>query len=41
MGSEMCIRDRCKVFGADRGYKLVNGVLDKVAGELRPNEHQA
>jgi transcription antitermination factor nusB len=31
----------CKVFGADRGYKLVNGVLDKVAGELRPNEHQA
>lgn len=31
----------CKVFGADRGYKLVNGVLDKVAGELRPAEHQA
>ena len=31
----------CKVFGADRGYKLVNGVLDKVAGELRPAEDQA
>lgn len=31
----------CKVFGADRGYKLVNGVLDKIAGELRPAEHEA
>ena len=31
----------CKVFGADRGYKLVNGVLDKVASELRPAEHEA
>lgn len=30
-----------KVFGADRGYKLVNGVLDKVASELRPAEHNA
>ena len=31
----------CKVFGADRGYKLVNGVLDKVAEELRSVEHKA
>ncbi len=31
----------CKVFGADRGYKLVNGVLDKIASELRPSEHKA
>ena len=30
-----------KVFGADRGYKLVNGVLDKVASELRSAEHNA
>ncbi len=31
----------CKLFGADRGYKLVNGVLDKLAVELRPAEHKA
>ena len=31
----------CKLFGADRGYKLVNGVLDKVAEELRSVEHKA
>ncbi len=27
-----------KHFGADRGYKLVNGVLDKIAAEVRPSE---
>lgn len=27
-----------KRFGADKGYKLVNGVLDKVALDLRPDE---
>lgn len=26
-----------KTFGADQGYKFVNGVLDKVARELRPS----
>lgn len=26
-----------KTFGADHGYKFVNGVLDKVARELRPS----
>jgi N utilization substance protein B len=30
-----------KRFGADKGYKLVNGVLDKVAGDIRPDEHNA
>ncbi|MCF0253749.1 MAG: transcription antitermination factor NusB [Duodenibacillus sp.] len=25
-----------KTFGADKGYKLVNGVLDKVAADVRP-----
>lgn len=30
-----------KQFGADRGYKLVNGVLDHVAAEVRPDEHAA
>ncbi len=28
-----------KQFGAERGYKLVNGVLDKVAEEVRASEH--
>lgn len=27
-----------KHFGADRGYRLVNGVLDKVAADIRPDE---
>ncbi len=27
-----------KQFGADKGYRLVNGVLDKVACEVRPEE---
>mgnify|MGYP003329649978 CR=1 FL=1 len=27
-----------KRFGADRGYKLVNGVLDKAALDIRPAE---
>lgn len=27
-----------KQFGADKGYRLVNGVLDKVAGDVRPDE---
>lgn len=27
-----------KQFGADLGYKIVNGVLDKVAAEVRPAE---
>ena len=31
----------CKQFGSDKGYKLVNGVLDKVAGEVRPHEAAA
>ena len=30
-----------KQFGADKGYRLVNGVLDKVAGEVRPDEFAA
>lgn len=30
-----------KHFGADRGYKLVNGVLDKIAAEVRPAEVQS
>lgn len=27
-----------KQFGSDKGYKLVNGVLDKVAAQVRPEE---
>ena len=27
-----------KQFGSDKGYRLVNGVLDKVAGDVRPDE---
>ncbi|MDO4938033.1 MAG: transcription antitermination factor NusB [Sutterellaceae bacterium] len=27
-----------KQFGADKGYRLVNGVLDKVAADVRPDE---
>jgi N utilization substance protein B len=27
-----------KIFGAEQGHKYVNGVLDKVARELRPTE---
>ncbi len=27
-----------KLFGADKGYRLVNGVLDKVAQDVRPEE---
>ena len=27
-----------KQFGADKGYRLVNGVLDKVALDVRPDE---
>ena len=27
-----------KQFGSDKGYRLVNGVLDKVAGAVRPDE---
>ena len=30
-----------KQFGADKGYKLVNGVLDKIAAEVRPHEVQS
>ena len=30
-----------KQFGADKGYKLVNGVLDKIAAEVRPDEVQS
>lgn len=30
-----------KHFGADRGYKLVNGVLDKIAADVRPAEVQS
>ncbi len=30
-----------KQFGADKGYKLVNGVLDKVAADVRPDETAA
>lgn len=29
-----------KVYGGVEGYKYVNGVLDKLAGALRPDEHQ-
>ena len=29
-----------KLFGAEDGHKYVNGVLDKLARELRPNEPQ-
>lgn len=31
----------CKQFGADKGYRLVNGVLDKVAADVRPDEVKA
>ncbi len=27
-----------KVFGADKGHKFINGVLDKLAHQLRPEE---
>ena len=27
-----------KIFGADHGYKFINGVLDKIAMDLRPPE---
>lgn len=30
-----------KTFGGTDGYKFVNGVLDKVAAQLRPDEAQA
>jgi N utilization substance protein B len=30
--------DLAKKFGADQGHKFINGVLDKVAQELRPRE---
>lgn len=30
-----------KQFGSDKGYKLVNGVLDKVAAQVRPQEEKA
>ncbi len=30
-----------KQFGSDKGYKLVNGVLDKTAAEVRPEEVKA
>ena len=30
-----------KLFGADQGYKFVNGVVDKLAARLRPVEHKA
>jgi N utilization substance protein B len=29
-----------KTFGGTDGYKYVNGVLDRVAGRLRPDEAQ-
>jgi transcription antitermination protein NusB len=28
-----------KTFGAEDGYKFVNGVLDKLARQLRPHEN--
>jgi N utilization substance protein B len=33
--------DLAKRFGATDGYKYVNGVLDRAAGELRPHERGA
>ncbi|HBZ58336.1 MAG TPA: N utilization substance protein B, partial [Sutterella sp.] len=30
-----------KTFGSDKGFKLVNGVLDKVALDVRPDEVRA
>jgi len=30
-----------KAFGADNGHRFVNGVLDRLAGELRPLERSA
>jgi len=30
-----------KAFGADNGHRFVNGVLDRLAGELRPLERPA
>jgi N utilization substance protein B len=30
-----------KIFGGTDGHKYVNGVLDKMAAELRPNEFNA
>ncbi len=30
-----------KTFGSDKGFKLVNGVLDKVAADVRPDEVRA
>lgn len=33
--------DLAKRFGATDGYKFVNGVLDRAAGELRPYERDA
>lgn len=30
-----------KLFGADQGHKFVNGVVDKLAAQLRPVEHKA
>ena len=42
MGSPIAIIseavDLAKRFGATDGYKFVNGVLDRAAGELRPHE---
>jgi N utilization substance protein B len=29
-----------KLFGSEEGYKFVNGVLDKLARQLRPAEVQ-
>ena len=33
--------EQAKTFGAEEGHKFVNGVLDKLAGELRAIEVQA
>ncbi len=29
-----------KQFGADQSYKYINGILDKVAQQIRPHEHK-
>ncbi|MBP5788845.1 MAG: N utilization substance protein B, partial [Neisseriaceae bacterium] len=28
----------CKAYGGTEGYKFINGILDKLAQELRPND---
>ncbi len=30
-----------KLFGAEKGYKFVNGIVDKLAAGLRPDEYRA